>query len=77
MTTINDLLKREGRSQVWLRDKLLGIGIKRNPSTINMYCTGKKRPGDDYILYSIAHILNIDTQEVIDCFENNEDGMTF
>jgi hypothetical protein len=66
--TLGDILKEEGRSQIWLRDKLIERGIKRDKSIINHYCKNKHTPRDKYILTVIADILGIDLVRIQSCF---------
>jgi len=66
--TIKDILRSEGRSQTWLRTKLEEYGIKRDKSQLSMYCNGKYRPRDEYVLRAISEILQVDFEVIDDSF---------
>lgn len=66
---LKDILKEEGRSQVWLGKQLEEYGVSRDQSQISMYCTGKYQPKDIYILRVIAQILGREEEEIINCFK--------
>lgn len=70
--TLGEILKEEGRSQIWLRDKLIERGIKRDKSIINHYCKNKHKPRDKYILTVIAEILDIDLARIQSCFNKEK-----
>lgn len=67
-TTIKDILRSEGRSQTWLRTKLEEYGIKRDKSQLSMYCNGKYKPRDEYVLRAISEILQVDFEVIDDSF---------
>ena len=66
---LKDILKEEGRSQIWLRTKLEEYGIKRDKAQVSQYCTGKCIPKDEYILRAIAEIIGRDFEEIQECFK--------
>lgn len=63
-TNLKEFLKRNGRSQVWLRDELAKKGIIRDPATISQWCTGKVSPKDEYVYKAIAEILQVTTDKI-------------
>jgi transcriptional regulator with XRE-family HTH domain len=66
--TIKEILRSEGRTQTWLRTKLEEYGIKRDKSQISMYCSGKYRPRDEYVLRAISEILQVEFEEINSAF---------
>ena len=66
--TLLDVLKREGRSQVWLLQKLKEKGIERDKSTFSLYCSGHTSPRDKYVAVAIAEILKLEEEEISNCF---------
>lgn len=69
---LKQVLKDDGRSQLWLRDKLAEYGIVRDPAQISLWCRGKYIPRDDYIIRVIADILEKDYELIRECFYGNE-----
>ena len=67
--TLLSLLKEEGRTQVWLIQKLKEKGIERDKSTFSLYCSGHKAPRDKYLLDAIAEILDVDNEKIYECFK--------
>lgn len=65
---LKDILKEEGRSQVWLKKQLEDYGISRDKSQISEYCTGIRRPKDDYIVRAISEVLGIEYEVINNCF---------
>ena len=65
--TLGQLLKSEGRTQVWLRSELSKIGISRTTVQINHWCTGKFKPNDHKIIDSISQILNVSKEVINNC----------
>lgn len=55
--TLGELLKKKGRSQKWFREQLQEQGIKRDPATISLWCSGKQKPRDEYLYKAIAKII--------------------
>ena len=66
--TLKDILKEEGRTQVWLRGKLKEKGITRDKTQISQYCNNKYEPRDEYVLQAIADILGRELTEIKSCF---------
>jgi len=56
---IKEILKKQGRTQVWLAQKL-----DRNGKTVNAYCNNRKQPSL-FELDKIAGILDVDIRELL------------
>jgi putative transcriptional regulator len=56
---IKEILKTQGRSQVWLAEQL-----DRNAITVNAYCNNRKQPSL-FELDKIAGILDVDIRELL------------
>jgi len=67
--TLKEVLKKEGRSQEWLRLQLIKKGIKRDKTQMSLYSTGKVVPRDEYVIMAIAEILERELTEIKQCFK--------
>jgi len=65
---LKNILRKSGRSQLWLREQLIHRGIRRDKAHINLWCNDRRTPPDKYIAYAIAEILEVDKSEIINCF---------
>ena len=70
--TLGELLKEEGRTQVWLRKQLATYGIVRDKSQICLWCSAKYIPRDRYVWRKIAEILSVDEFIIENCFTKKE-----
>ena len=68
MKKLGELLKDEGRSQLWLRKQLIEKGLNRDVSQISRWCTGDTEPTDEYICAIIADILGLPKETITNCF---------
>lgn len=66
---LKDVLKRQGRTQVWLMEQLAERGAERSVSVMSLYCSGHDKPRDRYVLDLIAELLEVEKEEVYECFK--------
>jgi len=69
MKRLKDVLKEQGRTQVWLAEQLSKQGIDRDKGTMSLYCTGERKPRDLYVSYVIADILGVKREVIVNCFK--------
>jgi hypothetical protein len=66
--TLKEVLREEGRTQVWLMKELNAYGISRDPSQISQYCNGKAKPKDEYVIRVMAEVIGVEFEIINNCF---------
>jgi len=68
MNTIKKVLKNQGRSQMWLADK-----IDKSYTVVTNYCNNRNQPSL-HVLKSVAEVLDVDIRELLEPTKTTEDG---
>lgn len=66
MNRIKEILKEQGRSQVWLAEKL-----DMSYLAVTRYCNNKRQPNLD-VLNKIAKILGVDNRDLLVPLKGND-----
>ncbi|MBN2485404.1 MAG: helix-turn-helix transcriptional regulator [Bacteroidales bacterium] len=66
MNRIKEILKEQGRSQVWLAEKL-----DMSYLAVTRYCNNKRQPNLD-VLNKIAEILGVDNRDLLVPLKGND-----
>ena len=69
MKKLGQVLKEEGRSQLWLKNQLDKKGMNRDASQISRWCTGENEPTDEYICGIISEVLGLPKETIANCFK--------
>lgn len=67
MNRIKELLKEQGRSQVWLAEQ-----IGKSYVVVTNYCNNKSQPSIQ-TLQRISKILDVDIRELLEPIKNSQD----